>query len=133
MKGALRFTSITRRHCATGISQLGALPPVIPALFTRMSIRPWAASVFAVASATAISSDRSSTCAVTVPSAASAARLSSAFAGSMSQIETAAPDATMRRATASPMPRAPPVTTATRPARSSLFISLSRRRASWWP
>ncbi len=119
--GPTRFTSTTRRHWPAGSSQVGALPPVMPALLTRTSIVPCRASVAWVAARTAASSVSSTRWVLTRSPMAPAAAAIAAW--SMSQIATAAPEASMRSAIARPMPRAPPVTTAVRPCMSSWFIA----------
>src|SRR5512135_3505862 len=94
----VRLTAITLCHSSTGYSTVGAFNPAMPALLTSTSILPNAAS-------------------------AEASSLSS-----RSQMRSFAPEASRRRAMASPMPCAPPVTTAVRPAKSSWFMPLPGKR-----
>src|SRR5688572_10833236 len=81
--------------------------PAMPALLTRMSMRPCCFSVLSSARWIAAGS---------VTSVLSASL--------MSQTATFAPEASRRLTMAAPMPMSPPVTTAVRPLRSSWFISL---------
>src|SRR5687767_10164428 len=123
--------SITRRQSAGSNSQVFALPPVMPALFTRMSIFPNAATVASVAAWTEARLARSTVAVCTVPGVPISAEACASAAASTSQSETRAPEARRRSAMARPMPRAPPVTTALRSVRSILFmIRWVRWRAS---
>ena len=56
MKGPSRLTRITLRHSSTSVSQVLALAPAMPALLTRMSMRPSALGVASRALATAAGS-----------------------------------------------------------------------------
>src|SRR5215471_14430821 len=124
--GATRLTSTTRRHTSGVSSRSGALPPVMPALLTRMSILPRSRRSAATARAIAAASVTSTTAACTRPlpsaSRCKAAPALSSAAASTSHSTTVAPDASMRLAMAKPMPRAPPVTIAARFFRSMAFM-----------
>ena len=111
--GATRLTSITRRQTSGASSQVGALPPVMPALLTRMSMRPRAAMAASAAAATAVSSVSSTRRVSTRPAVDSASRPARAAARRCPRARRSAPDASMRSAIAWPIPCAPPVTTAT--------------------
>jgi hypothetical protein len=118
----------TLRHSSRSVSQTGLLTPAMPALLTRMSILPKAASV---------ASRACSTPAVSVTSTLKTRTLSpislavfSASAASKSQIATLAPEATKRSVMARPKPCAPPVTTATRSLRSILLMRCDPGRQS---
>ena len=91
-----------------------ALGPAMPALLTKISTLPKAASVAAIAAAT-LGCELTSTCTKSRDAAGKLATLDSGVAMSISQMATFAPDCTMRWATAAPMPFAPPVMTATLP------------------
>src|SRR5262245_4673960 len=115
MKGPSRLMRMTLRHSSTSVSQVLALAPAMPALLTRMSMRPSALTVASQASATLAGSATSQPMATTA--APSARAVSRARGTSRSQIATRAPDATNRSVIALPKPWAPPVTTAERPSR----------------
>jgi hypothetical protein len=110
-------------HLFPGVDRIiasGTLGPVMPAEQISASMLPKAAAVVSTARATASASLTSSaTDRVSPPICALAS--SRAF-GSRSQSAIRAPLATMRRATASPMPAAPPVMAAVLPLKSSWFI-----------
>ena len=104
-----------RSHSSTGASTTGPRS-ITPALLTRMSSRPWLATVCATAASAAA---RSVTSASITDALAPPAPSSSASALSRSPRRatsvTAAPSAASRRAVASPMPLDAPVTIATVP------------------
>jgi hypothetical protein len=104
--GASTMSRCMKRHVSGGNSCTGWMR-CTPAQFTRMST----SGISTVSSATV--SDRSTCHAVPPISAAT----TSAWAPSRSATTTRAPSAASRRAHASPMPLAPPVTKAVRPAR----------------
>ena len=107
------LTAKVSRKPSTGNSATGTVGPVIPALQTSTSMPPSPSTVVAAAFSTAGQSVMSSGTAIP-PTAAAVA---SAAAPSRSQIATWAPSAVNRSATARPIPDAPPVTTARRPAK----------------
>src|SRR6185295_18951743 len=100
----VRLTRSTRSHSWIGYSTVGTFWPAMPALFTSTSILPSSFSACLSASSTEAGSDTST---LGVPS--------------RSQICTRAPELRSRSTMAAPMPCAPPVTTAVRPAKSSWF------------
>src|SRR5260221_2375176 len=126
--GPVRLTSSTWRQSAGARSQLLALPPVMPALLTRMSILPKRARVADTAASMLPSSVTSTPVPFTVSTAPTSAIVITKAAASRSHSATFAPEARRRSAIARPMPRAAPVTTATRPARSIWFTLLGRRQ-----
>ena len=106
--GPRTLTAWTRSHSATGVSwqRAAAWEPVMPALLTSTSMGPSRAATSAMARSTSsspVTSQRS------VMAAASAAP-----SGFMSSAATANPSSRSRPQVASPIPDAPPVTTATR-------------------
>src|SRR6218665_528061 len=111
-----RFTSITCRHCSTGYAASGTFGPVIPALATSTSMPPprCPADVSAAASTRGQSATSTLTPDALAPSSL-VARSSASWL--MSQRLTAPPSVTKRLANARPMPAAPPVITARRPAK----------------
>ena len=114
-KTLLRLVSSTRSQSASVFSWAGPNRPM-PALLTRMVMGPSAASVLAIRS---VMSAPFVTSAIWVctgrPILASPRPDSSSAARSRPQIETAAPSMASRYAMARPMPRLPPVTSATPP------------------
>src|SRR5437016_1882078 len=84
-----------------------------PALFTSASSRPKPVLSFAIAAVTAPESETSQCRAIVAPGYASAATAPCSNSRSMSSSATRQPSARNRFATASPMPRAAPVTSAT--------------------
>src|SRR6478735_42240 len=120
MKGPSRLMRRTLRHSSRSVSQTGLLTPAMPALLTRMSILPKAASVASRACSTPAVSVTSTLNTLVSPPTSLA--VFSASAESKSQIATLAPEATKRSVMARPKPCAPPVTIATRPLRSILFM-----------
>src|SRR3954451_286978 len=125
----MRLTSITRRQTSGVSSHSFPFPPVMPALLTRMSILPCFSTTDRAARSTEPSSVSSTCSVVTFPRSESAALAVSRALLSMSHRETSAPEVSIRSAVAYPMPRAPPVTMATRPLRSSWFIAVSSLEA----
>src|SRR5712691_2597781 len=120
-KAPVRLRRRNRSHVSIVISSIGSTL-VIPALLTRTS-RPDGQNVSrprSIAAESVMSTRR----ATTVPDSllvatalVSACAVAWAAGSSMSQIATSAPRLASRCATARPMPRAPPVTTAERPAK----------------
>src|SRR6266852_5253162 len=90
----------------------------VPALFTSTSSRPKVATVFSTAPLTASTSAASAWIAIAFPPSRSIAftTAEAALASFAYVIATLAPSAARRLAIAAPMPREPPVTTATLPA-----------------
>src|SRR6266404_5818645 len=90
----------------------------VPALFTSTSSRPKVATVFSTAPLTASTSAASAWIAIAFPPSSSIAftTADAALASFAYVIATLAPSAARRLAIAAPMPREPPVTTATLPA-----------------
>src|ERR1700722_1861225 len=127
--------SKTRFHSSIGYSMTMAFLPATPAEQTRMSIWPISPAAVRVARSTELGSATltSSARAWVAPTSATAAFKR---AGSWSQIVTRPPSAAIRFAPPSPMPGAPPVTTAVLPSNrlaSDTFnppvIALSRSSA----
>src|ERR1700735_2934091 len=108
--------SKTRFHSSIGESITRAFLPATPAEQTRMSIWPISPAAVRVARSTELGSATltSSARAWVAPTSATAAFKR---AGSWSQIVTRPPSAAIRFATPSPMPDAPPVTTAVIPSK----------------
>src|SRR6266700_5809782 len=111
----LTLTANTRSNSASETLSIGWLRWVQPALFTTMSSRPWAATTFSTPAAT-------SRAAVTSPAIAIAfgpiEDATSLAPGPLrSRIATLAPSRAKVRAIPVPKPEAPPVTSATFPAR----------------
>src|SRR5215208_2460154 len=96
-----------------------------PALLTRMSIRPkrWAISSNAFSTCCALDTSQAMAIA-SDPAASTASTVSFQASADRSKTATFAPSCASRMASAAPMPRAAPVTTAVRP--SSLKVHLSR-------
>src|SRR5215470_7740273 len=112
--------------CSTVASSTG--PPVkTPALFTRMSRRPSSAAVCSTAATTAPGFALSARMTSTRPPSASTCLASArALSAAVTYVNaTAAPLRASRRAIAAPIPRLPPVRSATLPA-SSLMSGSSR-------
>src|SRR6202020_1421716 len=106
--------SKTRFHSSIGYSMTMAFLPATPAEQTRMSIWPISPAAVRVARSTELGSATLTSSArawVAPPSATAAFKR----AGSWSQIVPRPPSAAIRLATPSPMPDAPPVTTAVIP------------------
>src|SRR3954452_10383965 len=116
--GALRFRSSTLSHAEAGNSASGA-PHVAPALLTRMCSSSSCSPTSAASARQASSVDRSAWTKRTVPNAESSARACSPSSGLRALRYTRAPACSSPRAIISPMPRVPPVTTATLPVRSN--------------
>src|SRR5262245_27745005 len=112
-KTLVRSQAITWLQSSSLSSHVSFEPPVIPALLTTMSSRLQRACAVATARSTSAVRVTSATRAIAdapiSPAAASTADLS------RSTSATRAPSATSRLAMASPIPRAPPVTSAIRP------------------
>src|SRR5438132_7421769 len=120
-KAASRMLEITRRQSSSVICSKGASMRTA-ALLTSASMRPKRATVSSTIAATARGSVTSAICTAALPPACSIiATVSSACARELLAFTmTAAPPAASERAIARPMLRAPPVTSATFPASSSL-------------
>ena len=122
-KTPLRLVSITARQSSSDCAARSSPKRPIPALLTRMSSPPKRCSARSITrcawsasrtSASTVSISPADSAAGAAAGACSAARASAA--GERPQITTRLPCATSAAATAAPMPRDPPVTTATRPA-----------------
>ena len=103
----LRLTSITRCHSSSPISSTGARGPLMPALFTRTSSPPRAASPSSNQRATAAAEPTS---AMLPDMPALAPSTSPRLSSVTQQMWTRAPAAWKRSATARPMLRPAPVT-----------------------
>src|SRR6266851_2518052 len=110
--GPVRLTVSTRFQSSSDVSSSGA-NTATPALLTSASSRPKRRSISAIALATALASETSQCSPSVLPAAASASTLFHNNSPSMSSSATLQPSARNRFATASPMPRAAPVTSAT--------------------
>src|SRR5215468_9597344 len=115
-KTPVRLMSITCFQASTGYCATVVLGPVMPALATRMS---GAASSFSVVVSAALIDFSSVTSTGTAMASPSDAADCLARSMSRSHRATRPPPAAILAAQASPMPRAPPVTTAVRPLNSS--------------
>src|SRR3954447_12418637 len=126
--GALRLRSSTLSQAEAGKSASGA-PHVAPALLTRMCSSSSCSPTSAASARQASSVDRSAWTNRTVPWAASSARACSPSSALRALRYTRAPACSSPRAIISPIPRVPPVTTATLPVRSnsSTCRTLARR------
>src|SRR5205809_1936076 len=126
LRTPFRFTAINRSQRAGSLSTK-KWSRSQPALLTRTSIGPSAASTAVTARETA---SRSATSAVAgdarPPAARTSAGPASAVSGSMSTIPIARPSRARRSAMARPMPRPAPVTSATEP--TPLPAARKRRR-----
>src|SRR5581483_7584881 len=124
--GPRRLTSMMRPHVAGSLSRNGPITSM-PALLTRMSIGPSSASVRCTAAWTLGASVTSTR----MPAAEGACLPATATArsSSRSHTATAAPAAASAPTIASPIPRPPPVTTATRPCSAICPPLLARRPA----
>src|SRR5262245_15590009 len=121
----LAFTSITWFHSLTVVSSM-RLPPPTPALLTRMSSLPKRSIVRDTARSQSPSSVTSSrTKRASPPCALISAATACPSASRMSPMTTRAPSRANSRASLAPMPRAPPLMSATFPA-SLMVTSLSR-------
>src|SRR5690606_28891933 len=122
------WTWTMRSHSSAGISSTGraGFTPM-PALLTRMSMRPNSLIARAMPSRTTASSAASPAWkAARMPLARRASTASPARAASMSLTNTVAPSPPRVRACSSPMPRAPPVMIATRPSSPRFIASPDR-------
>src|SRR5437773_2706167 len=118
---------ISVSHSCSVTSWRGATRPAIPALFTSTSIRPSRSnSVRTIASTLARSATSVGTLSADRPAARRRSAASSPAPGSMSAITTAWPSLANTSAVAYPIPRAPPVMTATRHG-SWLMVASARR------
>ena len=107
-----------RFHMDSSVSSIGAADEM-PALETRMSTPPYSTAVPAKAAATpgsSVTSRRTVRTASLENAAPSSSRVFSSAGSSMSASMTQAPSRSSRAAIALPMPPAPPVMKATRPA-----------------
>src|SRR3954449_6985379 len=116
--GDFRFRSSTLSQPEAGDSARGA-PQVAPALFTRMCSSSSCSPTAAASARQASSVDRSACTKRTVPNAESSARACSPSSALRALMYTRAPACSSPRAIISPIPRVPPVTTATLPVRSN--------------
>ena len=107
-----RLTSKSRHQVSAGTSSNSPHAPASPALLTSRSIGPSSSSTRAVAATTAARSVTSH----------AIARPSAPGGGRRDQTETRAPARARSAAIVTPMPRVPPVTTATWPVRGSVWI-----------
>src|SRR5450755_995665 len=121
-KNALvRLVLITLSHSASS-SACGALRILMPALLTRMSIRPSSRNVRSTMAVTAALSVTSATTDIVLtPCPPSSATAASDFVSLRPTIATLAPASASPRAMPRPMPPLPPVTIATLPPRSNSF------------
>ncbi len=108
------LTEKMRRHASSVVAAAGART-MTPAAFTRMSTLPWAAA----AASTTVEQNAESLTSPTCTSAPIVAAWDSARPAFRSTMMTLAPRPVSRAAVAAPIPEAPPVTTATRPVRST--------------
>src|ERR1700722_2825002 len=121
LKTPVRLMAIFLCHCSSVCSQMGAEGPAMPALFTRMSMRPLRLSSSSTASPTSFALDTSArTANEPFPMAPPTRR---APARSRSTIAIVAPAPAKRCAIASPIPVAAPVTIPVCPVKSKLTIS----------
>ncbi len=110
----VRLTAMMRSH-VSGVMSSSAVNDSMPALVTRSSTGPSPARTLSKAAATdARSATSTSTASASAPVACTCAAAASAAAPFWSRIATRWPSAANCNATPSPMPDAPPVTTATR-------------------
>src|SRR5436190_9081324 len=111
------LTRITCSHCSTVVSSTSPTP-LIPALFTRTSMRPKRSRV-AAASARVCSSSATSTCRATAspPASATSCATRAAEASSTSAIVTRPPSRAKISAVVRPIPEPAPVTMQAFPAR----------------
>ncbi|MCY1513451.1 hypothetical protein D9M68_479520 [compost metagenome] len=112
----VRLTAIMDCHKAESVRSKRSLT-AWPALFTSTSTGPNSASAWAKAVRTDASSAMSALTACTCPRLARLSAAASSAAPSRPRSVTRAPRCSSARAQASPMPRAPPVTRAWRPAK----------------
>src|SRR3981189_998121 len=115
------------RHCSSVRSMKACRPPPpIPALAKQPSTRPKLSRVAAIAVLTEAESLTSQMAVCTLPEQpAIVAAALLFFSGLRPQIETLHPAAAGACAMPRPMPPLPPVTTATRPVRSKIRVSVS--------
>ena len=121
-----RFTSMNRCHCSGRDSTKGPMPPnpsapALPALFTRMSIRPEpdADSIPARTASRSVTS-KAAGCA-TPPAERICSTTASARSATRSFTSTSTPAAAKRRAMAAPTPCPAPVTSARLPSSSNVM------------
>ncbi len=119
-KVAVRSESTTSRQCPTVSSAVGTGMPLPPANAARMWTGPSRSAMVAAARCSSCSTVQSARTASAAPPAAVIESATPASAcSSRPMTATLAPLAASARAVWAPMPREPPVTTATRPARSA--------------
>src|SRR5579884_687725 len=125
-KAPVRLLSRVSCHSAREISQSGAVGPMVPLLFTRISTRPNVCKVCS-ASWRTLSSWRISvgTARALRPSASIIARVSSKASWVREASTRCAPSLAKASAIACPMPRPPPVTTAILSCNSICYPRLS--------
>src|SRR5450759_3175329 len=134
-KRPLRLTAIIASQSSSRTSNASWFAPS-PALLTRMSIRPWAATAESTAARMPGTSVTSSCSASTRPPSGAVQETSTS--GSRTPTRTSAPLAASALATSRPIPRPAPVTRATCPVRSKSglsmtpsYVSLQRDCAPW--
>src|SRR5437899_1848036 len=118
-----RFTASTRSHTIGSSSHTRSIAPV-PAELRRMSRRPKRAIVSATARSQSPAS-LTSPATVATASRPSAAAVSSRRSGLWSKTATRAPAATQAAAAARPIPDAPPLTSATLPAKLQVMSDMT--------
>ncbi len=127
-KGAMASTSMVRTQSVGSASAMSAMGPNMPAALTRMVGGPKRATTASPSAATAAMSATSHGMPVTDPGwPAASASVSASWAALRATAMTVAPALARPRATPCPSPRPPPVTTATRPAWSTIGGCLPRR------
>src|SRR5215472_12282833 len=120
--GPRTFTSITCHHSPGSLSTKGPILPSCPALLTSTSTGPSAASILSIARRTPDVSVTSTANACASPDFLISAAVSSISDWVRARAATLAPACARASATARPIPRPAPVTTATRPSRSVFIL-----------
>src|SRR4051794_39168022 len=114
-----RFTPSTQSQSSGGA--VATVPPATPALLQTMCTAPNSSSVRSASACTSPGAETSVGTPITwAPSAARSATVAASTGSSMSASTSWTPSAASRWAMARPMPLAPPVITATRPAKSCI-------------
>ncbi len=119
------FVPSTLPHASAGKSSIGA-PHVAPALLKSRWTRSWRAAIAAAKAATPSGLETSAGIALHGPCAESSAAVASQVSALREEMITSAPARSRPSAIIRPMPRDPPVTTATLPLMSN------RPGDSWW-
>src|SRR5437764_2722549 len=119
--GPRTLTSSTRHHSAGSLPTNGPRRPSCPALLTSTSTGPRAASIFSVVRGTQDASVTSTANARASPDLLISAAVVSISDCVRARTATFAPDCARANATARPIPRPAPVTTATRPSKSAFI------------